>query len=126
MALHGPNAISSNFRLFSTSPHRFPRLHFFLLPVTKYLVMHKIASFHTVSFEYFLYCQIISIVMQVLLEWTTSLDVHVTSNVELRNYVPLFGVTQSNVDLRNYVPLFSVTQSNVDLRNYVISSQIVI
>ena len=24
-----------------------------------------------------------------------------TSNVELRNYVPLFGVTQSNVDLRN-------------------------
>ena len=23
-----------------------------------------------------------------------------TSNVELRNYVPLFGVTQSNVDLR--------------------------
>ena len=30
-------------------------------------------------------------------------DVHVTSNVELRNYVPLFGVTQSNVDLRNYV-----------------------
>ena len=32
-------------------------------------------------------------------------DVHVTSNVELRNYVPLFGVTQSNVDLRNYVLL---------------------
>ena len=30
-------------------------------------------------------------------------DVHVTSNVELRNYVPLFGVTQSNVDLRKYV-----------------------
>ena len=49
-----------------------------------------------------------------ILEWTTSLDtsfrtlfvmedVHVTSKVELRNYVPLFGVTQSNVDLRNYV-----------------------
>ena len=53
-------------------------------------------------------------------------DVHVTSNVELRNYVPLFGVTQSDVDLRNYVPLFGVTQSNVDLRNYVISRQIVI
>ena len=30
-------------------------------------------------------------------------DVHVTSNVELSNYVPLFGVTKSNVDLRNYV-----------------------
>ena len=54
------------------------------------------------------------------------LCVHVTSNVELRNYVPLFGVTQSNVELRNYVPLFGVTQSNVDLRNYVISRQIVI
>ena len=53
-------------------------------------------------------------------------DVHVTSNVELRNYVPLFGVTQSNVELRNYVPLFCVTQSNVDLRNYLISRQIVI
>ena len=53
-------------------------------------------------------------------------DVHVTSNVELRNYVPLFGVTQSNVELRNYVPLFGVTHSNVDLRNYVISRQIVI
>ena len=53
-------------------------------------------------------------------------DVHVTSNVALRNYVPLFGVTQSNVELRNYVPLFGVTQSNVDLRNYVISRQIVI
>ena len=48
----------------------------------------------------------------VILECTTSLDtssrtlfvredVHVTSNVELRNYVPSFGVTQSNVDLRN-------------------------
>ena len=53
-------------------------------------------------------------------------DVHVTSNVELRIYVPLFGVTQSTVELRNYVPLFGVTQSNVDLRNYVISRQIVI
>ena len=53
-------------------------------------------------------------------------DVHVTSNVELRNYLPLFGVIQSNVELRNYVPLFGVTQSNVDLRNYVISRQIVI
>ena len=53
-------------------------------------------------------------------------DVHVTSNVELRNDVPLFGVTQSNVELRNYVPLFGVTQSNVDLRNYVISRQSVI
>ena len=30
-------------------------------------------------------------------------DVHVTSNIELRNYVPLFGVTQSNVELRNDV-----------------------
>ena len=30
-------------------------------------------------------------------------DVHVTSNVELRNYIPLFGVTQSNIDLCNYV-----------------------
>ena len=30
-------------------------------------------------------------------------DVHVTSNVELRNCIPLFGVTHSNVDLRNYV-----------------------
>ena len=30
-------------------------------------------------------------------------DVHVTPNVDLRNYVTLFGVTQSNVDLRNYV-----------------------
>ena len=30
-------------------------------------------------------------------------DVNVTLNVELRNYVSLFGVTQSNVDLRNYV-----------------------
>ena len=49
-----------------------------------------------------------------------------TSNVELRNYVPLFGVTQSNFELRNYVPLFGVTQSNVDLRNYVISRQMVI
>ena len=50
----------------------------------------------------------------IILEWTTSFDtssrtlfvredVHITSNVELRNYVPLFGVTQSNVDLRNYV-----------------------
>ena len=47
-------------------------------------------------------------------------------HVELRNYVPLFSVTQSNVDLRNYVPLFGVTQPNVDLRNYVISRQIVI
>ena len=47
-------------------------------------------------------------------------------HVELRNYVPLFGVTQSNVDLRNYVPLFGVTQSNGDLRNYVTSRQIVI
>ena len=49
-------------------------------------------------------------------------------HVELRNYVPLFGVTQSNVDLRNYVPLFgvTVTQSNVDLRNYVIPCQIVL
>ena len=53
-------------------------------------------------------------------------DVHVTSNVELRNYVPSLGVTQSNVVLRNYVSLFGVTQSNVDLRNYVISRQIVI
>ena len=53
-------------------------------------------------------------------------DVHVTSNVELRNYVPLFGVTQSNVELHNYVPLFGVTQSNIDFRNYVISRQIVI
>ena len=26
-------------------------------------------------------------------------------------------MTQSNVDLRNYVPLFGVAQSNVDLRN---------
>ena len=48
------------------------------------------------------------------------------SNVELRNYVSLFGVTQSNVELRNYVPLFGVTQSNVDVRNYIISRQIVI
>ena len=53
-------------------------------------------------------------------------DVHVTSNVELRNYIPLFGVTQSNVELRNYVQLCGVTQLNVDLRNYVISRQIVI
>ena len=52
--------------------------------------------------------------------------VDVTSNVELRNYVPLFGVTPSNVELRNYVPLFGVTQSNIDLGNYVISRQIVI
>ena len=52
--------------------------------------------------------------------------VHVTSNVELRKYVPLFGVTQSDVELRNYVLLFGVTQSNVDLRNYVTSRQIVI
>ena len=46
-------------------------------------------------------------------------DVHVTSNVELRNYVlpALFGVTQSNVELRNYIQLFGMTQSNVDLRN---------
>ena len=51
------------------------------------------------------------------LVWTPALglylcgreDVHVTSNVELRNYVPLFGVTQSNVELPNYVPLFGVT-----------------
>ena len=28
---------------------------------------------------------------------------HVTSNVELSNYVPLFGVKQWNVELRNYV-----------------------
>ena len=35
-------------------------------------------------------------------------------------------VTQSNVELRNYIPLFGVTQSNVDLRNYVISRHIVI
>ena len=48
------------------------------------------------------------------------------SNVELRNYVPLFGMTQLNVELRNYVPLVGVTQSNGDLRNYVISRQIVI
>ena len=72
-----------------------------------------------------------------ILKWTTSLntssrtlfvreDVHVTSNVELRNYVPLFGVTKSNFELRSYVPLFGVTQSNVDLRNCVISRQIVI
>ena len=54
------------------------------------------------------------------------LCVHVTSNVELRNYVPLFGVTLSNVELHNYVPLFGVTQSNVDLGNYVISRPIVI
>ena len=49
------------------------------------------------------------------LVWTPAvglyLYVHVTSNVELRNYVPLFGVTQSNVELRNYVPLFGVTHS---------------
>ena len=45
------------------------------------------------------------------LVWTPALglylwgreDVNVTSNVELRNYVPLFGMTQLNVDLRNYV-----------------------
>ena len=74
-----------------------------------------------------------------LLEWTKLVltpalglylsgreDVHVTSNVELHNYVTLFGVAQTNVELRNYVPLFGVTQSNVDLRNYVISRQIVI
>ena len=30
-------------------------------------------------------------------------DVQVTSNVDLRNHVTLFGVTQSKVDLRNYV-----------------------
>ena len=30
-------------------------------------------------------------------------DVHVTSNVDLRIYVPLFAVTQSNGDLHNYV-----------------------
>ena len=68
------------------------------------------------------------------LVWTPALglylwgreDVHVTSNVELPSYVPLFDVTQSNVELRNYVPLFGVTHSNVDLRNYVISRQIVI
>ena len=53
-------------------------------------------------------------------------DVHVTSNVELRDCVRLFSVTQSNVELRKYVPLFGVTKSNVDLRNYVISRQIVI
>ena len=35
-------------------------------------------------------------------------------------------MSTSNVELRNYVPLFGVTQSNVDLRNYVISRQIVI
>ena len=35
-------------------------------------------------------------------------------------------MSTSNVDLRNYVTLFGVTQSNVDLRNYVISRQIVI
>ena len=50
--------------------------------------------------------------------------VHVTSNVELRNYLPLFGVTQSNVELRNYVQLFGVTQSNVDLCNYIILRQL--
>ena len=44
-------------------------------------------------------------------------DVHVTSNVELRNYVRLL----LNVELRNYVRLLL----NVELRNYVISRQIV-
>ena len=53
-------------------------------------------------------------------------DVRVTSKVELRNYVPLFDVTQSNFALSNCVSLFGVTQSNVYLRNYIISHQIVI
>ena len=76
-----------------------------------------------------------------ILEWTTSLDtssrnlfvreggreggredmcrdVHVTSNVELRNNVRLL----LNVELRNNVRLLL----NVELRNYVISRQIVI
>ena len=35
-------------------------------------------------------------------------------------------MSTSNVELRNYVPLFGMTQSNVDLHNYVISRQIVI
>ena len=48
-------------------------------------------------------------------------DVHVTSNVELRNNVRLLLIT-SNVELRNNVRLLL----NVELRNYVISRQIVI
>ena len=52
----------------------------------------------------------------IILEWTTS----------LYNSPRTFFVCPRNVDLRNYVPLFGVTQSNVDLRNYVISRQIVI
>ena len=44
-------------------------------------------------------------------------DVHVTSNVELRNYIRLL----LNVELRNNVRLLL----NVELRNHVISRQIV-
>ena len=52
---------------------------------------------------------------------TSREDVHVTSNVELRNYVTLL----LNVELRK-ITQYHVRLLNVELRNYVISRQIII